>query len=206
MGRIAQPSNDDYIFAEAGAGWLNTPSPFDALDEEWESIIIFFVFHVPVVDLSARAKPLESFGWGTKSSKDDFKRLKNRIIRFGNMTSTSFVCEDGWAKLKESFASNNLLEFPVDIEYERVSYRKTKSGENDSLLAHIRNAFAHGRLSFYNKSGETFIAMEDVDDKRHVSARMILSKKTLCRWKIIIEAGPFKTDDELAAMIATKEA
>lgn len=200
-----KPSNDDFIFAEENAKWLKTPSPFDSLDDDWKSIIVFYVFHVPVADLSARAKPLESFGWGRKSDKDDFKKLKSRLIKYGNMTTESFICEDGWAKLRGSFAANNLLAFPVDIASERVTYRKTKSGENDSLLSHIRNAFAHGRLSFYTNFGETFVAMEDVDDKRHVSARMIVSKKTMLRWKTIIESGPFMTTEELAAIFSKEE-
>ena len=67
---IQKPSAEDYILAESRPEWLDTPSPFDDLDEEWKQLIIFYVFHVPVVDMSARAKPLESYGWGTKSKND----------------------------------------------------------------------------------------------------------------------------------------
>ena len=28
--------------------WLQTPSPFEAIDEDMKIIIIFFVFHIPV--------------------------------------------------------------------------------------------------------------------------------------------------------------
>lgn len=205
MSKITQPLNNDFVYAEKNEEWLCEPSPFNEFDNDWKSLIIFYVFHVPVPDLSVRAKSLESFGWGSKSKTNDFKTLKSRLIKYGNMTKTSFACETSWAKLKESFKDNNLLNFPIDLTSERVAYRKTKAGENDSLLAHIRNSFAHGRLAFYNIGGETYIAMEDVDNSKHVSARMILSKKTLCRWKIIIESGPFKTDDELAVIIATEE-
>lgn len=194
---IIKPKEDDYIFAEDKPAWLNTPSPFDGLDDDWLAIIVFYVFHVPVSDLSARARTLESYQWGQKSKNNDFKQLKRRFVNYGNMSDESFICEDGWAKLKESIQSNNLQEFPCQLDRERVVYRKSKTGVNDSLLAHIRNAFAHGRIALYTFGGNEFVALEDIDDKKHVAARMILSKETLLRWKTIINAGPFTTTDQL---------
>lgn len=197
---IQQPVVEDYITVESNPEWLNTPSPFDELDEDWISIIVFFVFHVPVSDVSARAKSLECYQWGAKSKKDDYKKLKRRLIKYGNMSKESFICEGGWASLRQSIIDNDLFYgFPHVINRERVTFRKSKLGENDSLLSHIRNSFAHGRLSFYRENDSTYIAMEDIDDKKHVSARMILSKVTLLRWKEIISLGPFVNDNELDA-------
>lgn len=194
---VSKPNPEDYIIAQDNPDWLNTPSPFDALDDDWISIIVFFVFHVPIINTSARAKTLESYGWGKKSKKDDFKQLKRRLIKYGNMHKKDFFCEDSWAKLKESIIKKDLYEkFPHDICRERVAYRKNKSGENDSLLSHIRNSFAHGRLAFIKENEVTYIVMEDVVDKNHVSARMILSKTTLLRWKMIISSGPYVSDDK----------
>lgn len=203
--KIPRPSADDYLFADEHPGWLNTPSPFDELDEIWKELIVFYVFHVPVSGMSARAKTLESYGWGTQSKKGDLKKLKNRLVKYGNMTDKTFECKDGWSGLKESYINNNLIDFPQDIACERVSYRKTKSGVNDSLLSHIRNSFAHGRLAFYSKNDKTYIAMEDIDDKKHVSARLILSKETLCCWKSIIELGPSISSEELKHRMIQEE-
>lgn len=195
--KIPQPVPNDYIVAETNPEWLNTPSPFDELDDEWISIIVFFVFHVPVPDASARSKSLAFYKWGEKSKNDDFKQLKRRLMKYGNMRKETFFCEDGWAKLKQSIIDNDLYSnFPHDIFKERVSYRKSKSGETDSLLSHIRNSFAHGRLAFFEENDSTYIVMEDIDDKKHVSARMILSKTTLLRWKTIISSGPYVKDTE----------
>ena len=194
---ISTPTPDDYLIAEDSPLWLSTPSPFDTLDNEWYQIIIFYVFHAPVAGVSARAKPLSSYGWGTKSGKNDFKQLKKRLIKYSNISEKIFRCEDGWANLKQAFLETDLFEFPTDITHERVAYRKAKSGESDSLLSHIRNSFAHGRLSFYASGEDVYIAMEDIDNKKHVSARMILSKQTLLHWKTIIEAGPNTTEKDL---------
>ena len=195
--KIPQPKKEDYIFIESDTEWLNTPSPFDELDEDWISIIVFFVFHVPVSKVSARAKSLKQYKWGSKSEKDDYKQLKRRLMKYGNMSKETYLCKDSWAKLKQAIIDNDLYsEFPQKISIERVAYRKSKSGETDSLLSHIRNSFAHGRLAFYEENDSTYIVMEDIDDKKHVSARMILSKTTLLRWKTIISSGPYVNDTE----------
>lgn len=198
---IPKPTRDDYLFTDSNADWLNTPSPFDELDDEWYQLIIFYVFHVPDPSSSARAKSLDQFGWGTKSKTNDFKQLKKNLIQYSNMTKESFLCKDGWAQLKTAFQDNNLSNFPCETSIERVTYRKSKTGEIDSLMAHIRNAFAHGRVAFYSEDEEVYVGMEDIDDKRHVSARMIISKSTLQRWKRIIEEGPFIENSELEIML-----
>lgn len=194
---IPKPTPDDYLIAEDSPRWLSTPSPFDTLDNEWYQIIIFYVFHVPVSGVSARAKPLDSYGWGAKSGNADFKLLKKRLIKYSSIKEKLFRCEDAWVDLKQAFQATNLSDFPTDIACERVAYRKAKSGESDSLLSHIRNSFAHGRLSFYANGEDVYIAMEDIDNKKHISARMILNKQTLLRWKMIIEAGPSMTEEAL---------
>ena len=189
--------NEDYVFKEENPAWLNTPSPFDNLDNEWMDIIIFFVFHVPVLNVSARAKPLAFYNWGQKSRTDDLKQLKRRLIKYGNMSKESFLCKESWAEIKQAFIDNDLYEnFPCNVCKERVAYRKCQSGENDSLLLHIRNSFAHGRLAFFDINEKIYIAMEDIDNRNHVSARMILSKTTLLCWKTIISSGPYVTDEE----------
>ena len=112
---IQRPTENDYITAEENAEWLNTPSPFDELDDEWYQLIIFFVFHVPVPDLSARSKSLIEYGWGSNSRTGDFKKLKNRFIKFGNMDEETFVCEESWAQLRATIQNNDLMDFPNNV-------------------------------------------------------------------------------------------
>lgn len=202
---IKQPTSDDYLIAEENQLWLSTPSPFDVLDNEWYQIIIFYVFHVSVAGVSARAKPLDSYGWGLKSKNNDLKQLKKRLIKYSGMTKEEFQCKDTWASLKQAFQETDLYVFPTNTTRERVAYRKTKFGENDSLLSHIRNSFAHGRLSFHANGEDVYVAMEDIDDKKHISARMIVSKQTLLRWKIIIESGPFISEDTLEEKMSNNQ-
>jgi len=188
---MAQNNNKDKgVYAELDAAWLNTPSPFAQLDDDWIKIIIFYVFHVPVSGLSARGGALSVYKWGENNNKNDFKILKAKLMLDAGMCESQFCCVESIEKMREALVDNNLYQFPKEIEMERVTYRKTKTGINDSLLAHIRNSFAHGRLSFYDINNEIYVAMEDLAGKNQVSARMILSKTTLLKWKETIEDGP----------------
>ena len=176
--------------------WLQTPSPFDVIDEDMKIIIIFFVFHIPVEGVSARGKSLKEYGWGKKSKTNDFKELKRRLIEFGEMNEKYFVCEDNFEKLKSALTKNQLIDFPKDIENQKVVFKKDKSSMIDSLIFHIRNAFAHGRVALY-KNGQ-YIVMEDINPKSKViSARMILKKETLMKWIYIIRKGPLAEENEL---------
>lgn len=183
-------NNDNWVYAEVDAAWLNTPSPFSQLDDEWINIIIFYVFHVPVSGISARGGTLSSYKWGENNKKNDFKILKAKLILDADMDKNKFRCVDNKDQMKEALIDNELYQFPEKIGEERVSYRKTKNSIIDSLLSHIRNSFAHGRLSFYNINNEIYVAMEDLVGSNLVSARMILSKSTLMKWKKTIEDGP----------------
>ncbi len=200
-----RPPNDELIFADFDAEWLNTPSPFDELDDDWISIIKFFVFHIPVKGVSARGRTLSNYHWGEKSKQNDFKVLKARLIAFGNMNEDAFKCVDNWNEMQNALSGNSLIAFPSDITNARVTYRNDKGGVCESLCNHIRNAFAHGRLAFYQQDEETYIALEDIDDKKTVTARMMLSKTILLRWIKIIEAGPFSTEDDLKQALALGE-
>ena len=176
--------------------WLQTASPFDVIDEDMKIIIIFFVFHIPVEGVSARGKSLKEYGWGKKSKANDFKELKRRLIEFGEMNEKYFVCEDNFEKLKNALTENQLIDFPGNIEKQKLVFTKNKNGINESLIFHIRNAFAHGRVAFY-KNGQ-YIVMEDINPQNKViSARMILKKETLMKWIYIIRKGPFAEENEL---------
>lgn len=176
--------------------WLQTASPFDVIDEDMKIIIIFFVFHIPVEGVSARGKSLKEYGWGKKSRTSDFKELIRRLIEFGEMNEKHFVCVNNSENMKNALIKNELIDFPGNIEKQKLVFTKNKDGINESLIFHIRNAFAHGRVAFY-KNGQ-YIVMEDRNKKgKVVSARMILKKETLIKWIYIIRKGPFIEENEL---------
>ena len=80
-----RPPDEELEFAQFNAPWLNTPSPFNTLDDSWMKIIVFFVFHIPVQGVSARGTTLSAFRWGEKSKSDDFKLLKSRLMTYAGI-------------------------------------------------------------------------------------------------------------------------
>lgn len=192
-----KPDKSKLISVNFHEKWLETPSPFDNLDDGWVKIIVFFVFHVPAEKVSARARILKQFGWGQKSKTDDYKSLKKRLITVAEMSEDKFKYVDNWIDLKDAYRDNNLMVFPEDYKDQRLTYRNDKGGINESLFGHIRNSFAHGRLAFFDQDGETYVVMEDIDKQTDVTARMILSKTILQRWVIVISEGPYAKEDDV---------
>ena len=191
-----------HIIVEGQCEWLNQPSPFEDMDDDWIKILVFYLFHVPVDGLSARGKTLAAFRWGEKSKQEDYKELKSRLMKYSEcFNAENFICVETYEKLIDALNNLDLFDFPKDKSNARAVFRKTKSGENDSLLAHIRNALAHGRIAQHRIGGEMYIVLEDLERNKAVSARMIIPKKTLLRWISIIQAGPFISNEELSARL-----
>lgn len=114
------------------------------------------------------------------------------------MERKSFCYKDKNKDFKREIIKNNFYgNFPPDLIEEKVIFKKQKYGQVDSLLHHIRNSFAHGRIAFCKNNNITYIIMEDINKNNNVSARMILSKTTLLRWKTIILSGPNKSNEDL---------
>ena len=189
------------------APWLNTPSPFDNLDDDLKKIIIFFVFHTPVVGVSVRGEKLAHFGWGVddKQKLNDFNKLKKRLIDFSTMDKKSFTFVTNDNDMEQALKDNDLLtNFPSQLNKERLTFKK-RDGTIGNMLRRLRNAFAHGRLCFHEINGEIVVVLEDIDQNRVVTGRMILKKTTLLRWIDIIQKGPKITDKELKELFGLEQ-
>lgn len=61
---------------------------------------------------------------------------------------------------------------------------KEKVGEAESVLTHIRNAFAHGLTYFFDNGN---VLLEDKDQRGTITARIILKMQTLLDWITLID-------------------
>ena len=61
---------------------------------------------------------------------------------------------------------------------------KAKCGEAESVLTHIRNAFAHGLTYFFDNGNVLF---EDRNNYGTITARIILKQQTLLDWITLID-------------------
>ncbi len=60
---------------------------------------------------------------------------------------------------------------------------KGKVGEAESVLTHIRNAFAHGNTYFFDNG----LMMFEDDNRKTITARMIIRQQTLIDWIGLID-------------------
>lgn len=179
--------------APMNPGWIKRKVPDNYADDDLKRIVLFYVINTPCTALSSSGIPLTDYGW----SKDVWKKRALSQLLFGvaglkkdvtfftaNKTNeTKSVCEK--AKMKKKFHEKRSIE-------KVFVYRQ--SGYNDfmSVLYHIRNAFAHGRLAMYESRDDEDIwfVLED-GIKRNgeflVRSRMILKKSTLLKWIDILE-------------------
>lgn len=61
---------------------------------------------------------------------------------------------------------------------------KAKYSPAESLLTHIRNAFAHGNTYFFENQN---VLLEDKDNRGAITARILLNVKTLLDWISLID-------------------
>ena len=93
-------------------------------------------------------------------------------------------------------SGNNKTEVPIEINVPRIvcltpytiadeDAPKAKVGEAESVLTHIRNAFAHGNTYYFDNQ---FVLFEDKDQKGTITARIVLAQQTLIDWITLIDS------------------
>lgn len=61
-----------------------------------------------------------------------------------------------------------------------------KESDLDCFLRHIRNAIAHGRVSYVHAGNRIHVVFEDENTTRNLSARIICTKADLEHWKKVL--------------------
>lgn len=174
------------------ADWLNEIAPHEFEDKDLFRIVVFFVFHSPCENVSARGISMQDYHWSNPWNEPYY--LNQRLIDASNNPKLLYSAKNYEImgdKLKEANLREN---FPCDFSKERICFHNCKKNNFLSVFYHLRNAFSHGRLNMVNIDGECVFVIEDISPKckkgKHlVSARMILKKSTLLKWIDIIERG-----------------
>lgn len=97
----------------------------------------------------------------------------------------------------ETGKGNERRNNPIDIDTPRIACLspfsiadeeppKAKVGDAESVLTHIRNAFAHGNTYFFENQ---FVMFEDKDPRGIITARIMLSQHTLIDWISTVDNG-----------------
>lgn len=179
-------------YTELQPNWLQWIVPDRFEDKELFRIITFYVFHCPSKDSSYMRKSLKEYGWNTPWRKP--YKLNNQLKIVAN--NKHFIYSSSKLDNIDVALHKSMLDidFPNNLELERVCIYDSKKNQFESIFYHIRNSFAHGRINMIDKDGECIFIMEDGKPNKDktkfiVSARMIINKSTLLKWIDIIENG-----------------
>lgn len=172
-------------------GWIRKRVPESYADDDLYRIVMFYVINTPCTALSSSGIELKDYGW----NKDIWKKsgLKKMLFDVANLESgKTFVAVNKTDEMKHACELAKMKKgFHTDRSTERIAlYRPSDYNDFMSVLYHIRNSFAHGRLAMYESNDGIVFALEDgkkINREFYVRSRMILKKSTLLKWIDILE-------------------
>lgn len=140
---------------------------------------------------TAKDYGLKSLPWKNMCVVAGLEEVNIKILLANSMNKTleklDLVIEEGKGNEKR----NKLIDIdtprivclsPFTIADEEVP--KAKVGEAESVLTHIRNAFAHGNTYFFDNK---YVLFEDKDQRGGITARILLSQQSLIDWIRLID-------------------
>lgn len=145
---------------------------------------------------------MSDYGWDNKVWKDG--KLRKLLFSFADLekNKTLFVGEK-LSEMKSVFEKAKMKKgFHQKRDSEKIAFYITSKYPNEmmSILKHIRNSFAHGRLAMYEcgKDDVMFVLEDGVPKSTYfqVRSRMIIKKSTLLKWIDIITAGPVALESD----------
>lgn len=192
--------DNGYEISPLNPVWIKKDIPEEFIDEDFLSLILFYVINTPCVSLSSSGIPLSAYGW----DKNIWKKanLKTCLFEIASLErNKTFSVAKKTNEMKEACKKVQLLKgFHKNHDVERITFYKCQDNEFLSIFYHIRNAFAHGRFTLYlNINQEVVFVLEDgVKNHRdfQVRSRMVLKKSTLIKWMEILKSGNLPDNTE----------
>ena len=186
----SQNGKSGAVKAEKKCSWVVDISDDELNNKDTKRIINFYLFHTPIENVCAIARPLKNYGWN-----DPWHSPENLNIKMANATTNdSFLKESKYVEdmkdsLEEIGFGENFLE---DLTCEKACIYADHESQYLSVLHHIRNCFAHGRFRIIRqgRGRDVYYAFEDMSTNENVTARMLIKQTTLKEWIKIIESGP----------------
>lgn len=143
--------------------------PFEDLDEKYKLIFSFFLYDV------------EQWKNNEIVLTEKWEEVFEEIIKELNVDYKQDYSEKSSGKYKEV----GLDEDTMCFECQRICISKTpKEDVLSSFLRHIRNSIAHGQV--YVKDNN-YVLLQDLDDKKHITARILIHMDSLSKLKEYIE-------------------
>lgn len=152
-------------------------SPLETRIQGFEKLVDYFEYKAPLID------SVHSIG-GQMSAEEQSIILKKMLSESSLISNSKFL---------ERIQKNSFDKMEMNGDYlcmkcSRILCRKGKNEtELASLLRHIRNGFAHGRLYIKKTKNQTYILIEDIDASKKLSARILVTKAILIRWHKLLQ-------------------
>lgn len=163
-------------------------------DNDFNSLYRFYVLNAPYPKHSFQGRSFPDYGWtGSISQNGLGKALDSALSE--NSGLFYLPGKDTGVKLASLFQQAGLHDGLLsDIDRERAAITlNTKKGTNNylRLFRHVRNCFAHGRFILVSTelNPDGVFVMED-RDSYNITARIVLRKRTLLDWSLVVSAGP----------------
>ncbi len=197
------------VNTENHPAWLGTIIPNEYVDDDLFRIIMFFVFHAPSKEQSARGVTLQERGWKEKPwySPSYLKERLDEAI-FGN-NQKIFISSTS-ANFSTAIKNNDFGDdFYNHRNNQRIAIVNSCDNEYLSFFYHIRNALAHGRIAMYQATNnDIMFVMEDgksFNEFFEVKARMLVLKSSLLNIIRLIENPPedVSYDEDILNLISS---
>lgn len=154
-------------------------------DRHFLTVLEFYLFESPAANASARGSELAALGWGDNES---FAVLKHALIQAATEGFIYKAC-DTRREVVEVTEGSDGLRHGASPATECAVFHRGSRKTMDSLFAHVRNAFAHGRFVIRtDPQGQMYF----LEDQRGgvITARLALRQTTLLEWADIARTGP----------------
>ena len=160
-------------------------------------LLDFYLFHAPIIkDKNSKNpfnfKSLQEYGW---KGNPDLSKLEGRLLKSSGIGMFCFIKAD---KIDGTLNSMNLSE-KICVEHPRAVIKQNCSvsiqedgaanvtpneSRMECLFRHLRNSFAHNHSYMFENNN---ILLEDCDDTKKISARILMPKQALIDWMNIVK-------------------
>ena len=154
-------------------------SPLETGIPDFIKVVTFFQYKAPMIDCVHSV--------GSDFTEESQQEILAELLSEADMVNRTKFLE---RIQKNSWDIVDLSGNSICMKCPRMLCKKRKSEtEFASLLRHLRNGFAHGRIYVKKTKNQTFIVIDDYDDKNKQSARSVISKAIMTRWYKTINNG-----------------
>lgn len=163
-------------------------------------LLDFYLFHAPILKSDANediygSRSLRDYGWNGTA---DMHKLEGKLLKIAGMSVFCFIKAESIAQTLEAMDLTTTIctnhpravirqNSSVSVYEDGSTSISQKETRMECLFRHIRNSLAHNRTYLFDNNN---ILIEDLDDNKRVSARILIPKDAFVNWMLVVKSGP----------------